>query len=122
MLDIRVQGSVDEVVADLETLLGRLKGVAAAPAAEPAQPATRGRGKKATGTAQDEPTGAAAAPASGEITRDAIAPRCTAYAQKAGPVALQEIFKELGSENGKWSEVPDDKLGALDERLKGLGY
>lgn len=97
------------------------------------KPKGRGRGKStaqtgtsgnATGASAGEASEASGAPTAngGVVSRDDVGKLCMQYGQpaKGGAAALQELFREFGAPNGKWSEVTDDKLPALKVRLDEL--
>jgi hypothetical protein len=126
--------TVTVAVPAKETKRGKTSsGPAETGATTPAATASGASAQSATSGAQIDPTGDAAAAAgdatsasttaaSADVTRESVAKKCTIYGQpsKGGPAALKELFIEFGSENGKWSEVADDKLPELNARLDDL--
>jgi len=99
---------------------------AGTPAAENPKPSTRSSAKKSEPAKTEEPAGAAetgstATPVTGEaVTKEQVTKLCNEYGGKAGATALQKIFKELGSPQGKFSGVAEDKYPALAARLTEL--
>jgi hypothetical protein len=147
MMNVQLQGTAAQIRAEMREFLGldREDGKGETQPATETKPAGRGRGKASTtssadagaSTEQSSAAGSAegnsSVPAGGTATttaaagsdasapsRDDIAKLCTSYGQKAGTPALQQLFREHGAENGKWSEVGDDKLPALKVRLDEL--
>lgn len=56
-----------------------------------------------------------------KVTKEQVTALCNQYGAKAGATALQEIFKnEMGSPQGKFSGVSEDKYPALAARLTEL--
>lgn len=113
-----------DLVAQLSALAVALAGTAAVatPSADP-KPATRT--KKSEPAAQNSDAGATSSAqqssaAAETVTKDTVAALCNSYGSKAGATALQEIFKELGSPQGKFSGVPEASYPALHARLTEL--
>lgn len=132
MIKLEISGTDTADFAAQLAAVAQLMSGTAAPA-----PATTGRGKgkttPETPAATGDPTGGAGAAAGAEssgatgandapVTRESVATKCTQYGspQKGGPAALKQLFVEFGSANGKWSEITDDKLVALNARLDDL--
>lgn len=138
MISINFSGTVAEVLAEMEALVAAhgVSPIDAAPAEPPAKPATRGKKTdktsaegNAVGTAESASTTSATSTAvtaetspSETPSRDDIAKKAVTYGQpgKGGPAALKELFVQHGSANGKWSEVPDDRLAEINVRLDEL--
>lgn len=127
MIELRISGeTAQDFAAQLATVAQLMAGTAA-----PAAATTTGRGKKSTtsseGATSSEGQSSAAGEAaggtgaaSGPVTRDSVAAKCTQYSQKGGVAALKELLVSAGAANGKWSEIADDKLEALNARLDDL--
>lgn len=127
MIDLRISGDSPKEFADNLTAVAALMAGAAASSPAPAAPATSSKGKAKTSPPAAADAGASeeqssAADSSGTVTRESVAAKCTQYGspQKGGPAALKQLFTEFGSANGKWSEITDDQLPALNVRLDEL--
>lgn len=136
MIEVRFNGSASEVRAEMRDFLGLDAEAAPEPVklAEDKPKATRGKSKAEPATtepavptadasstvATSETTASSATTSPSDITRETVAPLCQQYGTKAGAPALQALFRELGAANGKFSEVPADKYGALKARLDEL--
>jgi hypothetical protein len=123
MIELKITASSFD---ELQEILGSAATVMLTVAAAPAR-TTRSR-KADTKEPESSPTSGDAmiADASGTsstamaVDRDTVAPKCSTYAQKAGPAALQELFRKHGSEKGNWSGVPEASLPALNVELDEL--
>jgi hypothetical protein len=124
MIELKITASSFD---ELQEILGSAATVMLTVAAAPAR-TTRSRkaDKEETPPTTGGATTADASGASSEgstaaaVNRDTVAPKCSTYAQKAGPAALQELFRKHGSEKGNWSGVPEASLPALNVELDEL--
>lgn len=144
MISIHFEGTAQQVREEMRALLGLDRDAPAeAPANEdkpsPEKPkATRSTKAKTTENKtsvpeEDVPTAdgttavgstTATAPEERDLSEKAMRERITQYSAKAGPVALTEMQKQAGAENGKFSEVMADPtvLAKLDILLADAGF
>lgn len=129
MLELKITAdNPQDLRNQLSALLGGTAAVAASVAVE--QPADKPAATRKKAEPKADPTPAsteaatsseAQSSAAGSVTKEQVTALCNQYGAKAGATALQEIFKnEMGSPQGKFSGVTEDKYPALAARLTEL--
>lgn len=138
MIELRITGETSkEFLENLFAASAAMGGnTPEQPPAEPAVPSAEGKSSTRKKSPAPAESGATTPPADppaasdtstakpGDATpsREEIAKKAMAYGAptKGGPNALKELFTQHGSANGKWSEVPNDQLPAINIRLDEL--